>query len=91
MLQPPTERNRQSAATGPGRLLMTQFTKDMSIAQALERHPDARLVFERHGMACCLCIGAQLESIESGSIMHAVDPDEVVGELNQLAESSVSD
>jgi hybrid cluster-associated redox disulfide protein len=64
---------------------MTMFTKDMSILQALEQHPRAREVFESHGMTCCLCIGAQLESVEAGAIMHAVDPDEVVGELNALA------
>lgn len=64
---------------------MTLFTKDMSILTALERHPKAREVFESHGMTCCLCIGAQLESIESGAIMHAVDPDTVVDELNGLA------
>jgi hybrid cluster-associated redox disulfide protein len=68
---------------------MTLFTKDMSILDALERHPAARQVFEGHGMTCCLCIGAQLESIESGAIMHAVDPDTVVDELNKLvAEAS---
>jgi hybrid cluster-associated redox disulfide protein len=63
---------------------MTVFTRDMSILDALERHPGVREVFERHGMACCLCIGAQLESVESGAIMHAVDPDTVIDELNRL-------
>lgn len=63
---------------------MTPFTKDMSILDALERHPQAREVFERHGMTCCLCIGAQLESVESGAIMHAVEPDTVIDELNDL-------
>jgi hybrid cluster-associated redox disulfide protein len=63
---------------------MTLFTKDMSILDALERHPKAREVFESHGMTCCLCIGAQLESVEAGAIMHAVDPDKVVAELNDL-------
>jgi hybrid cluster-associated redox disulfide protein len=62
-----------------------RFTKDMSIFQALEAHPSAREVFERHGMACCLCIGAQSESIEAGAILHQVDPDMVVAELNVLA------
>ena len=41
------------------------YTKDMSIFEALERDPEARAVFESHGMACCLCIGAQSESIEA--------------------------
>jgi len=60
------------------------FTKDMSIFQALEQDPEARAVFESHGMACCLCIGAQSESIEAGAILHQVDPDVVVEELNRL-------
>jgi len=64
--------------------LMDRFTKQMSILEALESHPDAREVFARWGMGCSLCIGAQLESIESGAIMHAVDPDAIVAELNGL-------
>ena len=60
------------------------YTKDMSIFEALEADPDARVVFESHGMACCLCIGAQSESIEAGAILHQVDPDVVVAELNRL-------
>lgn len=67
---------------------MTRFTRDMSILAALESDPRARTVFEHHGMACSLCIGAQLESIESGAIMHAVDPDAVVDELNRLADEA---
>jgi hybrid cluster-associated redox disulfide protein len=61
-----------------------RFTKDMSIFEALEAHPDVREVFEGHGMACCLCIGAQSESIEAGAILHQVDPEAVVAELNRL-------
>ncbi len=60
------------------------FTKDMSIFEALERQPEAREVFESHGMACCLCIGARSETIEAGAILHQVDPDVVVAELNRL-------
>jgi len=66
------------------------FSKDMSILEALELHPQAHAVFESHGMACCLCIGAQLESIESGAIMHAVDPEAVVAELNGLAQPATA-
>jgi hybrid cluster-associated redox disulfide protein len=62
-----------------------RFTKDMSIFAALSTDPAAREVFESHGMACCLCIGAQSESIEAGAILHQVDPEIVVAELNQLS------
>jgi hybrid cluster-associated redox disulfide protein len=61
-----------------------RFTKEMSIFEALEADADARAVFESHGMACCLCIGAQSETIEAGAILHQVDPDAVVAELNAL-------
>ena len=65
---------------------MARFHKDMSIFEALESDPGARGVFEGHGMACCLCIGAQSETIEAGAILHQVDPAVVVEELNRLDE-----
>jgi hybrid cluster-associated redox disulfide protein len=65
--------------------MMARFSKEMSIFEALESEPDARAVFESHGMACCLCIGAQSESIEAGAILHQVDPELVVEELNRLS------
>jgi hybrid cluster-associated redox disulfide protein len=64
---------------------MAAFTRDMSIFEALAADSRARGVFESHGMACCLCIGAQSESIEAGAILHQVDPDLVVAELNDLS------
>jgi len=64
---------------------MARFSKEMSIFEALAADAEAREVFESHGMSCCLCIGAQSETIEAGAILHQVDPDLVVGELNRLA------
>lgn len=64
---------------------MPLFSREMSIIEALESHPGAREVFEAHGMTCCLCIGAMSESIEAGAIMHQVDPDAIVEELNRLS------
>ena len=63
---------------------MTTFDRAMPIIAALELDPNARVVFERHGMSCCMCLGASSESIEAGAIMHSVDPDEIVAELNDL-------
>lgn len=60
------------------------FSKEMSILEALESHPQARAVFEAHGMSCPLCICAPSESIETGAIMHQVDPETLVEELNGL-------
>ncbi len=65
---------------------MVVFTKEMSILEALASHLQARAVLEAHGMSCSLCIGASSGTIESGAIMHQVDPDVVVRELNRLGE-----
>ena len=65
---------------------MARFHKEMSIFEVLESDPGARGVFESHGMACCLCIGAQSETIEAGAILHQVDPEVVVEELNRLGD-----
>jgi hybrid cluster-associated redox disulfide protein len=64
---------------------MVRFSKEMSIFEALEADAAAREVFESHGMSCCLCIGAQSESIEAGAILHQVEPELVVAELNHLS------
>lgn len=63
---------------------MSTFTKDMSILEALQADPRAREIFAAHGMGCIGCMGATMESIESGAKMHGIDPELVVQELNQL-------
>lgn len=63
------------------------FTKEMSIYEALQAHPQARDVFIQHGMGCISCMGATMESIENGAAMHGIDPNGIVEALNKLPES----
>jgi hybrid cluster-associated redox disulfide protein len=88
MLHPAGQRKRVPARSlpypGSYRGAMSRFRKEMSIFEALQTDAEARDVFESHGMSCCLCIGAQSESIEAGAILHQVDPDVVIAELNRL-------
>lgn len=67
---------------------MTGYHKDMPILEALSRHPEALAVFERHGMHCSSCLGASTGTIELGAVLHQVDPDELVDELNALDHSA---
>ena len=64
------------------------FTKEMSILDALQAHPAAREVFVKHGMGCICCMGATMESIENGAKMHGVDADSIVEDLNKLEVST---
>ena len=63
---------------------MSSFDKKMSIIEALNKYPGARAVFIKYGLGCLACMGAMVESIESGARMHGVDPDLLIAELNGL-------
>lgn len=64
-----------------------KFTKDMTIADAVKAHPDARIVFMQSGMGCCGCAIANNETIEEGAQAHGIDPTKLVDELNKLGSS----
>ncbi|MDA8236086.1 MAG: DUF1858 domain-containing protein [Clostridia bacterium] len=60
------------------------ITKEMSIFEALSKHPEARGVFKKHNMHCLDCMGAIAESIEEGARMHGIDLKALLKELNDL-------
>lgn len=64
------------------------FTREMSLLEALQAHPEAKEIFKKHGMACLGCMGAMAESIEAGARMHGLDLDALLNELNQLIETN---
>ncbi|MCL4516960.1 MAG: DUF1858 domain-containing protein [Firmicutes bacterium] len=64
------------------------ISKKMTILEVLQIHPRAREVLVKHGMGCIACMGATMETIESGARMHGVDPETVVKEINALLASS---
>ena len=59
-----------------------RITKDTSIAEALRLCPNAPAIFDKHGMACWACMAATAESIEEGALMHDMDAQAIVDELN---------
>lgn len=67
---------------------MVRITKDTTILEALQAHPRSREVFLKHGLGCIACMGATMESIESGARMHGMEPDELVDDLNRLVEEN---
>jgi len=58
----------------------------MSLMEALQADPRARDVFAAYGMGCIGCMGVSMETIEDGAKMHGLDPEQVVADLNRLAE-----
>lgn len=58
------------------------ITKDTTIAEALRLCHEAPEIFNKHGMACFICMGASAETIEEGALMHDLDAQAIVDELN---------
>jgi hybrid cluster-associated redox disulfide protein len=79
-------RNLQSTF-GRGRFKMAEkkFNKDMVIGDVLKANPNAIKVIEKYfGTGCFTCPGMKMESISFGAMMHNIDPEVIVKELNAL-------
>lgn len=64
-----------------------KFTKDSLIGDVIASSPAAMKVIEKHfGNGCFTCPGVKMESISFGSMMHNMDPEKIVKELNELEE-----
>lgn len=61
-----------------------RYHPDMLIHDVLTSHPGATAVFERHGLACGGCIGADIETLRAVAQMHDVDVDRLIAELEAL-------
>ncbi len=50
-----------------------EITKDSLIEELLEAYPETRAVFASLGMDCIDCMGASMETVETGACMHDLD------------------
>jgi hybrid cluster-associated redox disulfide protein len=64
------------------------YTRDTLIRDVLTAHAGAAAVFERHGLACAACMGADLESLSSVAAMHDIPLDELLADLNALDDTN---
>ena len=59
--------------------------KEMMIGDVLKANPDATKVIQKYfGTGCFTCPGMKMESIAFGALMHNMDPEVIVNELNAL-------
>jgi len=62
-----------------------KVTKDSIIGDVIRDNPAAMKVIERYfGSGCFTCPGIRMESISFGAMMHNIDPEVIVKELNEL-------
>ncbi len=69
---------------------MATFTKDTMISEVLDKAPGAAPMFLAIGMHCLGCAMAQGETLEEACMVHGVDADVFLEELNAFAESTAN-
>ncbi len=60
-----------------------QVSKDMKIGDLLALDPTVAPVFMNIGMFCVGCPASQGETIEEAAIVHGLDPDDLIEEINR--------
>ncbi len=64
--------------------------KDSVIGDVIRRHPQTEAVFRKfYGAGCFSCPGQAFETIAQSAMMHNVELDEILGELNRAAGAPV--
>ena len=66
---------------------MTEITKDMLIGELIRKKPEAVETLMRFGMGCVGCPSSQGESLEQAAYVHGMDLDELLGRLNEYAQT----
>ncbi len=66
----------------------SRFHKDMNIGEVISAHPGAEKIIEKYfGNGCFTCPGMSMETLAFGAMMHNMDPEAIVKELNELEET----
>ncbi len=62
-----------------------KISKDTIIADVLREVKGSVEVFNAYNMACFSCMGVHNETIERGCIMHGVDIEDLIADLQKIS------
>ena len=63
---------------------MAKVTKNMLIGQILQIDPNIEAILMRAGMHCIGCPSSQMESLEEAAMVHGMDVDVLVQQINDF-------
>lgn len=61
-----------------------KITKDMIIAEVIQKWPETMEVFFDYGIHCVGCGMAMHETLEQGIAGHGINPEDVISDLNWI-------
>lgn len=63
---------------------MAQITKDMTVGEALDINPNIAPILMGMGMHCLGCPASRGESLADAAMVHGVDVDSIMEQINAL-------
>jgi len=63
---------------------METFTKNTTIGELLSVYPECAPILMEIGMHCLGCPSSQMETVEEAAMVHGIDPDALVKEINDF-------
>ena len=66
---------------------MTQITKSTMIGELLQIDQNIAPILLNIGMHCLGCPSSQMETVEEAAMVHGIDPDMLVDEINNFLEA----
>lgn len=69
---------------------MKSITKEMSIIEVVQQHPETVDVFRNFGMGCLGCAAARFENIEQGASAHGIDIEALINQMKRQKKLSNS-
>ena len=63
---------------------MAGITKEMTIGEILNANPNVAPVLMEAGMHCLGCPSSQMETIEEAAMVHGIEPDALVNQINDF-------
>lgn len=70
-----------------GGIKMAQVTKEMTIGELLNMNPNVAPILMEIGMHCLGCPASQGESLEEACMVHGIDCDTLVSQINEILSS----
>ncbi len=67
---------------------MARVTKDTMIGELLQIDPNIAPVLLGIGMHCLGCPSSQMETIAEAAMVHGIDPDDLVEDINGFLEAN---
>ena len=64
--------------------MAVKIEKDTIIGDVLDLAPETAPLFQAIGMHCLGCPSSQMETVEEAAMVHGIDPDALVKEINDF-------